>query len=150
MSLDYENVRIAVALRTARAALGWNQQEFADKMQVAKSTIARIETVETAPKADFLTRAMRLFRESGVTVDLIYDSDITVAIKPEAIGVATGRLEDELLRRSDRKSTSASAVPNQRVSSKVPAQKVSSKKVAPKVSSKKDDFKEIGKRTGGK
>ena len=47
MSIDniLDNGRIAVAIRTARTALGWSQQEFADRMGVAKSTIARIETL---------------------------------------------------------------------------------------------------------
>ena len=53
MNYQFENGKIIVAIRAARAAIGWNQQEFADRMGVAKSTVARIETLEIAAKGDF-------------------------------------------------------------------------------------------------
>lgn len=112
MEITRENVKIAVAVRTARAAVGWSQQELADKMAVAKSTIARIETVETIPKADFLTRAMRLFHEAGVLIDLFYAETLSVAVNPEALDEAIHRLEDEAMRRSDRKGKTGKVGPN--------------------------------------
>jgi len=51
MDNSLDNLKIAVALRAARTALGWNQQEMADLTNVSKSTIARIETLEMAVKA---------------------------------------------------------------------------------------------------
>lgn len=52
-------------MRMGRAALGMSQQEFADALGVAKSTVARNETLEMAMRADTLTAMMRLFRERG-------------------------------------------------------------------------------------
>ena len=98
-----ENIKIAVALRSARTALGWNQQEFADKMLVAKSTIARIETLEMTPKADFLTRALRLFHDAGVSVDLLHAEKIVLGVEFAGLREAKRRLENDNLRRSDRK-----------------------------------------------
>jgi transcriptional regulator with XRE-family HTH domain len=49
-----------------RAALGWNQAEFALLMGVAKTTVARIETLEMSARAEFITKAMRVFRQNGV------------------------------------------------------------------------------------
>lgn len=98
-----ENVKIAVALRSARIALGWNQQEFADKMAVAKSTIARIETLEMTPKADFLTLALRTFRDAGVVIDLLYSDKIVFTVESTALQEAQSRLDSEQMRRSDRK-----------------------------------------------
>lgn len=98
-----ENVKIAVALRSARIALGWNQQEFADKMQVAKSTIARIETLEMTPKADFLTLALRTFRDAGVVIDLLYSDKIVFTVESTALQEAQSRLNSEQMRRIDRK-----------------------------------------------
>lgn len=40
-----------VALRAARAAAGWSQEEFAQLMGVAKTTVARIETLEMSARA---------------------------------------------------------------------------------------------------
>ena len=103
MTDSSENVKIAVAIRSARTAIGWNQQEFADLMEVAKSTITRVETLEMGAKADFLNRAMRLFRDAGVIVDLYQLDTIPMSIESKAILIAKGRLEDGSLRRSDRK-----------------------------------------------
>ena len=72
-------------MRAARAAIGWNQQEFADRMGVAKSTIARIETLEMAPKSDFVLRAIGLFREAGLEVDIHSGHGIPITISSEAI-----------------------------------------------------------------
>ena len=98
-----ENLKIAVALRSARIALGWSQQEFADKMHVAKSTIARIETLEMIPKADFLTLALRMFRDAGVVIDLLYSDKVVFTVESTALQEAQWRLNSEQKRRSDRK-----------------------------------------------
>lgn len=103
MEKPLENVKIAVALRSARIALGWSQQEFADKMDVAKSTIARIETVEMVAKADFLTRALRIFRDAGVAIDLLHEDKILFSVESSGLLEAQNRLQNEAMRRSDRK-----------------------------------------------
>lgn len=103
MDNSFENAKIAIAIRSARTAIGWNQQEFADLMGVAKSTITRVETLEMGAKADFLNKAMRLFRDAGVIVDLYQLDTIPMSIESKAILIAKGRLEDGSLRRSDRK-----------------------------------------------
>ena len=79
-----EKNRFALAMRMGRAALSMSQQEFADALGVAKSTVARNETLEMAMRADTLTAMMRLFRERGIDVDLLGDTDsltITVTAK---------------------------------------------------------------------
>ena len=98
-----ENARIAVALRAARSAIGWNQQEFAEKLGVAKSTVARVETLEMGAKGDFLVRAIQLFRQAGVEVDLAGSVNIRMDIGKQALLGAIAALEDETKRRSDRK-----------------------------------------------
>lgn len=97
-----ENLKIAVALRTARTALGWSQQEFSEKMGVAKSTIARIETLEMTAKADFLTRALRLFKDDGVLVDLLASDSVTFVVESDGLAQAQARLQDERMRRKER------------------------------------------------
>lgn len=98
----FENGKIAVALRTGRTAIGWNQQDFAEKLGVAKSTVARIETLEMSPKADLVTRAMRLFREAGIEIDLYQPLSLTININGLAISGAIELLQDDSKRRSDR------------------------------------------------
>lgn len=98
-----ENVRIAVAMRTVRAALGMNQQEFAVLLGIAKSTVARVETLELSLKADAHLRMMRIASDLGVQLDTMYSDDIVIRIKPEALLEAQKRLADETQRRADRK-----------------------------------------------
>ncbi len=103
----FDNGKIAVAIRSARAAAGWNQQEFADRMGVAKSTVARIETLEMAAKGDFLIKAMRLFREAGVEVDLHSAGGLSLQISDQTVAAAVDALQDETKRRTDRKPSNA-------------------------------------------
>jgi transcriptional regulator with XRE-family HTH domain len=104
MSSDESNEsgKIAIALRIGRAAIGWNQSEFAEKLGVAKSTIARIETLEMAPKAELVMRAMRLFRESGVDIDLYLETEVKLAISPTGLVMAIARIQEETFKRKDR------------------------------------------------
>lgn len=98
-----DEIKIAVSLRAARTAIGWSQQEFADQMNVAKSTIARIETLEMSAKADFLTKALRLFDEAGVSVNLIQAKGFSMQIDDSTLIEAGNRLKDTSRRRSDRR-----------------------------------------------
>ena len=94
--------KVAVAIRSVRIAIGWTQQEFADLLGVAKSTVARIETLEMNPKAEVVVRAMRLFRDAGVDVDL-YQPGVRINISDSTLEAAVHKLQDLTRRRSDKK-----------------------------------------------
>jgi DNA-binding XRE family transcriptional regulator len=94
-----ENVKFAVALRGARAMLGWGQQDFADMLSVAKSTVARIETLEMEPKAEFWTRAVRLFKDSGLTVDISGDEGVQLHINEAGLNRFVSGLQEEKAQR---------------------------------------------------
>lgn len=103
MNAPSEKTKIAIGVRTARTALGWNQEEFAERMGVAKSTVARIETLEVNARADFLTKALAVFKRAGVSIDLLDDGKVTVEVTAAALAEAQARLDDEAMRRADRK-----------------------------------------------
>lgn len=113
MENAFDNGKIAVAIRTARAAAGWNQQEFADLMEVAKSTVARIETLEIAAKGDFVMRAMRLFRDNGIDIDLMAASELPIRISDLAVAASVEAIKNEANRRSDRKTGIAPRLPKE-------------------------------------
>ena len=104
MENTIEGAKIAVVLRAARAAIGWNQQEFADKMGVAKSTVARIETLDMAPRADFFVRALELFSKNGVIVSLGNMEHISIEINELCFISILADLADDSKRRPDRRS----------------------------------------------
>ena len=70
-------------------------------MGVAKSTVARVETLEVGARADFMNKAIRLFKDHGVLIDLSQDG-IPIIISETAIVFAKNRLLDDSLRRSDK------------------------------------------------
>lgn len=103
MSKVFDQTKIVVALRTARAALGWSQEEAATKLDIGKSTIARIETMEGGTTAETLSAMVRAYNQAGVRLDFMFSDEITVTISRDAINNATTRLSNEEHRRTDRK-----------------------------------------------
>jgi len=97
------NGKVAVAIRTARAAAGLNQQEFADLMDVAKTTIARIETLEMKATAEFILHAVYFFKTVGIEVDMHDYYGLVIKVSNQAINTAVSALEDVNNRRSDRR-----------------------------------------------
>lgn len=94
-SIDIFPAKIALILRTARAALGINQQELAELVGVTKVTIARIETLETPMKADTFLRALELFRSHGIKIYFHSGDNMQIEVTPEALDFATKRLANE-------------------------------------------------------
>jgi transcriptional regulator with XRE-family HTH domain len=90
-----EKNRFALAMRMGRVALGMSQQEFAEALGVAKSTVARNETLEMAMRADTLTAMMGLFRERGIDVDLLGATDsLTITVTAKGLeALETRRME---------------------------------------------------------
>jgi len=97
------NGKVAVAIRTARAAAGINQQDFSEMMGVAKTTIARIETLEMKATAEFLLDCVYFFKSVGIELDMHDYDNLIIKVSNEAINTAASNLEDVTKRRSDRK-----------------------------------------------
>ena len=110
-----ERGKVVVALRTARAAAGWNQEEFAHLMGVAKTTVARIETLEMSAKAEYLSKALRLFREVGIEVDLSEIDNVPIKVSMLAVAKAVDDLQDVSKRRKDRRTGIAALLPDSEV-----------------------------------
>jgi DNA-binding XRE family transcriptional regulator len=99
------NGKIAVAIRGARSVAGCNQQEFADFIGVAKTTIARIETLEMKSSAEFLLEVLQFFKAIGIEVDIQSMDGIVIRVSNQAINTAISSMTDVNNRRSDRKKT---------------------------------------------
>jgi transcriptional regulator with XRE-family HTH domain len=99
-----ESAKLSIAIKLARTALGLNQQMFADKLGVSKTTLARIETMEAKASFEFYMNVTKLINSVGVTFEVDAD-DILLRITPAAQQLAIETLADENNRRSDRKKT---------------------------------------------
>jgi len=71
-------------------------------MGVAKSTIARIETLEMGAKANFLLNAINLFRESGIDLEMDSAQSIQLVIRATTVATVVAALLDDGQRRSDK------------------------------------------------
>lgn len=113
MRFDLDKIKIAVALRMARAAVGWSQEEAARNLGVAKTTIARIETGETNLSVEKYFLFQRRYQAEGVDLSLIQQDQVTVTVSEQGLNKAKARLADSTLRRSDRIKPTPFVAPNQ-------------------------------------
>ena len=100
---DVENIKIAVALRMSRAALGISQLELSEILGVSKITLARVETLESPLRADVYMKAINVLRELGVAVDVMTPNALMINVHQPALEKALARLRDDSKRRIDRK-----------------------------------------------
>ncbi len=103
MRLDLDRIKIVVALRMARAAVGWSQEDLAQRLGVAKTTVARIETGDGVMSAEQYFQFERMYREQGLSIRLLPGDEVIVSVGEDALVKAKERLADGSLRRSDRK-----------------------------------------------
>jgi transcriptional regulator with XRE-family HTH domain len=96
-------LKLVVALRAARAAVGWSQEEFAKLMGVSKSTVARWETNEADISFADVMQIIDLYGKNGVSIDVMKSIGVEIYIEGRTIEAYGKRLEDDLNRRSDRR-----------------------------------------------
>lgn len=78
------NTQVAVLLRAIRTGLGWTQQQLAEKAQVAKPTISRIEKMDIASRNDTVRAILNTFEKEGVVVTTLYE-ELTITFKKPAL-----------------------------------------------------------------
>ena len=111
MQEELDAIKLVVALRTARAIAGWSQVEFAEKMGLSNSTVARLETKEADIPFTALKKILSKYKEIGIEIDLLYSANLNISIEPKALEAFRHQLQDEEQRRSDRGSKRQKAGP---------------------------------------
>jgi transcriptional regulator with XRE-family HTH domain len=104
---ELDEIRLVVAMRTARAAVGWSQEELALQLGIAKTTIARAELMEGGLRVEQLTQIVRLYKKLGVDLDFMLGDGVTIKVDAVGLKQAQARLLDEAHRRADRKKSGA-------------------------------------------
>lgn len=102
MQEHLESAKIVIALRAARAAAGWSQQEFAERTGISKSKVARMEMMEAELSVSLLTKILRIYNDVGISIDLFMADDLAIKIHPAAFETFQSSLLDNSQRRSDR------------------------------------------------
>lgn len=102
MQDDFDVAKLAVALRAARASLGWSQIEFAEVMDISKSTVARLETMEADISLGMLQKILSNYNKLGVSIDILNSDSFNLVVDPKAVKSFQQRMADEANRRADR------------------------------------------------
>ena len=99
----YEKVKIAIALRMARAAIGWSQDELAERLNFAKTTIARAETRDGGLRTEQMAIVAQFYKSHGVEIAFLMGTEVTVKMTSQGVTKAMERLLDMSSRRVDRR-----------------------------------------------
>ena len=102
MQEELDSIKLVVALRSARAIAGWSQVEFAERLGLSKSTVARLETSEVDIPFSVLKRILNEYKKIGIEIDLMFSPNLNISVEPKALESFKERLQDEEKRRSDR------------------------------------------------
>ena len=71
MIFTEENLKIVVAIRAARAAIGWSQQDLAERLEVSRQSVNAIETGRYDPSLPLAFRIAELF---ALTIEDVFVS----------------------------------------------------------------------------
>lgn len=68
--VNVDNVKIALMMKMVRGTLDMSQADFADWLDVSRSSITRAESTSLPLKAPVLMKIIRMTRERGIIVDI--------------------------------------------------------------------------------
>ena len=95
-------ITLAVALRVARTAMGWSQDEMAQALGMAKTTLARAETAEGNLSTAQLSQILSLYKANGIEVEFMLGNDLSLKVSESGLLKAQSKWLDASSRRSDR------------------------------------------------
>jgi transcriptional regulator with XRE-family HTH domain len=96
--LDFDKTKLVIALRTARAITGWSQSEFADRMNLSQSAVARMERGESDISFVLMCRFLKEYAMSGIDIGIMGNESLSVTVHPNAVKLVQEKLNMETLR----------------------------------------------------
>jgi DNA-binding XRE family transcriptional regulator len=69
----WDNLKIAILLRSLRGVLGMSQADFAQWIDVPRSTVTRAESLRLPLRTFILFKIIRMVEEKGIEVDVMSD-----------------------------------------------------------------------------
>lgn len=87
--------KLAVALRAARAAIGWTQSEVANHLRLPRQGLPRMERALQNISADYLLMLVNFYAERGVKIIYAEESSVRIEINDKALACARQLLEEK-------------------------------------------------------
>jgi DNA-binding XRE family transcriptional regulator len=94
-------VKAVVALRAARIGLGWNQETAAAHAQIAKTTVARIETLAGQVSLENVFHLISVYERHGVSFSDLKNAEVQLTFREPALQTAAQLLCDPERKRKD-------------------------------------------------
>lgn len=85
-------VKVVATLRMARSAVGLSQDEVVASLGMAKSTLARIETLGSEPSANTLMNLLNFYKSLGVDIDFLSGDGVTVKLTDSGLSALKDKL----------------------------------------------------------
>ena len=82
---DFAEVKLCIALRTARAVTGWSQYEFATRVGLTQSSVARMENCASGISFTLMHRVIKTYADVGVDLNVMSTENLTVTVRPKAL-----------------------------------------------------------------
>lgn len=89
-----------MAFRAARTALGWSQEDAAHHSGLAKTTIARIETISSQNSLSNVFSLISTYQAFGIEISNLMQDTITISINTQAVQEAAQNIKNSERRRS--------------------------------------------------
>jgi transcriptional regulator with XRE-family HTH domain len=80
-----DNLKLVVALRTARAIAGWSQGQFAERFGISQSSVARLERNETEISFILASRIAKEYKKLGINIDSIFSDNLSIVVEDRAL-----------------------------------------------------------------
>ncbi len=80
----YHTVQVAILVRAARSALGWNQAELAERAGISKPTLQRFEQLDVSTRVGTIGKLIKAVREAGVEFE-IHQDKVTISFPERSI-----------------------------------------------------------------
>ena len=95
------DIRAAMVFRAARTALGWSQEDAAHHSGLAKTTIARIETISSQNSLNNVFSLISTYQAFGIEISNLMHDDVTIKINKQAMQEAAQNIKNPERKRSD-------------------------------------------------
>ena len=82
--------------------MGWSQDEMAQALGMAKTTLARAETAEGNLSTAQLSQILSLYKANGIEVEFMLGNDLSLKVSESGLLKAQSKWLDASSRRSDR------------------------------------------------
>ena len=98
---NHIEMRAAIALRAARAALGWSQEDVANHTGLAKTTVARLETASGQCSLSNVFSLVSAYSTFGIHISDLMQEPVTITYTAKTVENAFSNVSNTVRKRKE-------------------------------------------------